>query len=80
MMLTVQQAAERAAVSESLVYAWVADGTLPHTRLGRKGKRGTIRIDPADLDGVLAAFKVGARPAPPPPVKPVKLRHLRQPS
>ena len=58
MWLTVAEAAARAAVSESLVYAWCADGTLPHSRLGRKGKRGTIRIAVEDLDGVLAAFKV----------------------
>jgi excisionase family DNA binding protein len=79
--VTVRQAAERAAVSESLVYAWVADGTLPHTRLGRKGKRGTIRIAVEDLDGILAEFKVGTRPTPPPPapVKPPRplLRHVK---
>ncbi|QEG26692.1 Helix-turn-helix domain protein [Gemmata obscuriglobus] len=57
-MLTVREAAERAAVSESLIYAWCADGTLPHMRLGRKGKRGTIRIRVEDLDGMMAAFKV----------------------
>ncbi|VTR92880.1 dna-binding protein : : HTH_17 [Gemmata massiliana] len=60
-MLTVTEAAEHACVSESLVYAWCADGTLPHTRMGRKGKRGTIRIAVEALDGVLSAFKVGAR-------------------
>jgi excisionase family DNA binding protein len=66
-MLTVKEAALRACVSESLIYAWIADRTLPHTRLGRNGKRGTIRIAVEDLDGVLAAFKVagkGAHPAP----------------
>lgn len=58
-MLTVAEAALRACVSESLIYAWCADGTLPHLRLGRKGRRGTIRIAREDLDGVLAAFRVG---------------------
>jgi excisionase family DNA binding protein len=57
-MLTVAQASQRACVSESLVYAWCNDGTLPHTRVGRKGKRGHIRIAVEDLDGVMAAFKV----------------------
>lgn len=57
--MTVAEAALRACVSESLIYAWCADGTLPHTRMGRKGKRGTIRIAVEDLDGVLAAFKCG---------------------
>lgn len=63
-MLTVAQAALRACVSKSLVYAWCEDGTLPHVRVGRAGKRGKILIAPEDLDGVLAAFKVGAKPAP----------------
>lgn len=83
-MITVKEAAERAAVSESLIYAWIADGTLPHVRLGRKGRRGTIRVAIEDLDGVLATFKVGStptsRPTPPPkPVKPPRplLRHVR---
>lgn len=58
-MLTVAEAALRACVSESLIYAWCADGTLPHLRLGRKGRRGTIRIATEDLDGVLATFRVG---------------------
>lgn len=63
MTLTVRQAAERAAVSESLIYAWCSDGTLPHTRVGRKGKRGHIRIAQEDLDGLLASFKISAQPA-----------------
>jgi excisionase family DNA binding protein len=57
-VLTVKEAAIRACVSESLIYAWCAEGTLPHLRVGRTGKRGHIRIAVEDLDGVLAAFKV----------------------
>jgi excisionase family DNA binding protein len=57
-MLTVKQAALRASVSESLIYAWCVDGTLSHFRVGRKGKRGGIRILIEDLDAALAAFKV----------------------
>ncbi|MBP3958414.1 helix-turn-helix domain-containing protein [Gemmata sp. G18] len=83
-MLTVKQAAERAAVSESLIYAWIADGTLPHVRLGRKGKRGTIRVSVEDLDGALATFKVGkSEPGPakaPARKKAVTLKHLQMPS
>jgi len=59
-MLTVAQSALHACVSESLIYAWVSDGTLPHTRVGRKGKRGHIRIAEEDLDGVMASFKVSS--------------------
>jgi excisionase family DNA binding protein len=58
MMITVKQAAEHACVSQSLIYAWCADNTLPHTRVGRKGKRGHIRIAVEDLDAVLATLKV----------------------
>jgi excisionase family DNA binding protein len=56
--MTVAEAAKRACVSESLIYAWCAEGTLPHTRVGRRGRRGHIRIAVEDLDGVLAAFKL----------------------
>ena len=79
-MLTVKAAAARAAVSESLIYAWCADGTLPHMRVGRKGKRGKILIAGEDLDGVLASFKVStppSRPATKPIMKPPPLKHVQ---
>lgn len=63
-MLSVKDAAARACVSKSLVYAWCEDGTLPHVRVGRTGKRGKILIQPKDLDEVLAALKVEGRPLP----------------
>jgi excisionase family DNA binding protein len=56
--MTVAEAAKHASVSESLIYAWCAEGTLPHTRIGRKGRRGHIRIAVEDLDDILAACKV----------------------
>ncbi|OWK42088.1 hypothetical protein FRUB_04166 [Fimbriiglobus ruber] len=78
-----KEAAARACISESLVYQWIADGTLPHFRVGAKGKRGKILIEVEDLDGVMAGFKVG-KPEPtvapaPKPVKPPQpvLRHMR---
>jgi len=49
-VLTVTEAALRASVSVSLIYVWCSDGTLPHIRVGRKGKRGHIRIAEEDLD------------------------------
>lgn len=58
MLLTVKQAAERALVSESLVYQWVSERRLAHYRLGGKGKRGKIGIDPRDLDAFLATLRV----------------------
>ncbi|MFO0849849.1 MAG: helix-turn-helix domain-containing protein [Gemmataceae bacterium] len=53
-MLTVKQAAVRAGVSDSLVYAWCRDGGLRHSRFGRPGRRGCIRIATADLERYLA--------------------------
>ena len=60
-MLTVKEAAARACVSESLIYAWCQSGALPHFRLGLPGKRGKIAIEVEDLDATLASFKVGRR-------------------
>ena len=81
MLLTVKEAAARACVSVSLVYAWVAERTLRVTRVGRKGKRGHIRIEVEDLDGVLASLTVGKKEpepvkAPVPKKAPGTFRHL----
>jgi excisionase family DNA binding protein len=59
--LTPKQAAERANVSVSLIYAWCNTGALPHYRLGRPGKRGKIVIDEADFERFLATLKVSAQ-------------------
>jgi excisionase family DNA binding protein len=72
-LLTVAQAAERASVSESLVYEWIAAGVLPHLRLGKPGKRGVIRIEPIDLDGFLMACRVVGTPTD----DGLRLKHLR---
>lgn len=61
-MLSVKQAAARAGVSPSLVYAWCREGRLPHFRVGREGRRGRIRIDPADLDALLRSLKQARHP------------------
>jgi excisionase family DNA binding protein len=61
-MLTPKQAAEKAGVSPSLVYEWCARGLLPHYRFGRAGKRGTIRIDVAELEAFLGRCRQAARP------------------
>lgn len=58
MFLTVKQAAERLKVSQSLIYDLCARGILPHIHLDRSTKRGTIRIDPDELDGFLAAWRM----------------------
>jgi excisionase family DNA binding protein len=82
-MLSVKQAAARAAVSPGLIYELCACGELPHVRLGRPGKRGCIRIAEADLNAYLASRKRERRQPKPPPSpnpQPIKLRHLHLPS
>ncbi len=59
--MTVKMAAAYAEVSTNLVYEWCRLGILPHARLGAPGKRGCIRISPADLDAFLASCRVQAR-------------------
>jgi excisionase family DNA binding protein len=46
-MLTVRDVARRLNVSLGCVYGLIADGDLPHLRVG--AGRGTIRVDEADL-------------------------------
>jgi len=58
--VTVREAAAYAEVSTNLVYEWCRLGILPHLRLGSAGKRGCIRISPADLDTFLASCRVEA--------------------
>lgn len=79
-LLTPKDAAKKANVSLALVYGWVAQGELPHLRVGGKGKRGHIRIEEADLVAFLEQRKRGAgeEKAPAPArKKPVRLKHLR---
>ncbi len=73
-MLTIKQAAARAGVSSSLVYAWCAAGILPHYRFGRKGRRGRILIDETEFKAFLATCRQEGRPhvAPMP-----ELRHIQ---
>lgn len=56
-MLTVKAAADRAGVSGLLVYEWCRTGMLKHSRFGRPGKRGCVRIAETDLEAFLAACK-----------------------
>lgn len=77
-MMTVRQAAARATVSESVIRAWVASGSLPHYRLGAPNKRGKIAILPEDLDAFLAGRRVENAPPPPRVKKPKPVfRHLK---
>jgi excisionase family DNA binding protein len=78
-LLTVKMVAEQAGVSPGLIYELCARGVLPHVRLGRPGRRGTIRIDPDELAAFLAGMRGGGvRSAVPPPAPspPVRLKNL----
>jgi excisionase family DNA binding protein len=69
-VLTVQQAAGRLGVSRSLVYALCAAGVVAHTRHGRSGKRGCIRIEEAALEAYRLSCRGERRPtAAPPPLQ-----------
>ena len=61
-MLNVNQAAKRAGVSPSLVYTWCREKRLAHYRVGAEGRRGQIRIDPADLDAFMKSLRQAVHP------------------
>ncbi len=61
-MLTVKQAAEQAGVSASLVYCWCREKRIAHYRVGADGRRGQIRIDPADLDAFIKTLRQEVHP------------------
>lgn len=60
--LTPKTAAERAGVSVSLIYAWCREQRLAHYRVDREGKRGQIRIAPADLDAFVKTLRQEVHP------------------
>lgn len=72
MKLTAAQAATRAGVSRSLVYAWCRGRQLRHSRAGTLNRRGKIVIDEADLDAFLKTLEVPTGAA-----APVGFRHIR---
>ena len=75
-VLTVKNVAERAGVSATLVYDWVASGMLTHYRMGRAGSRGGVRVAEADLEAFLLTLRQGPEPrkANPPAPNPSKRR------
>lgn len=78
-MLTVKAAALRSGVCSSVIYGWISAGLLACYRLGRPGKRGSIRIEEADLQAFLTSRKQEGRWDNLPPVpeaRPMKLRNL----
>jgi hypothetical protein len=75
-MWTVKQAAASKGLSPQLIYLWCQERRLSHFRLGGRGRRGRILIDPADLDAFLTTLKVTPRP----PGDDEEFRHPRHPS
>lgn len=71
-MFTPKQAAGRVGVSVSLVYAWCKQGIRAHSRFGRKGKRGTIRIDEQVFELFIRGLKVSEMPKCVGPLKHIK--------
>jgi excisionase family DNA binding protein len=57
--MTVKQFAERAEISLSLAYALIAEGRVPHRRIGQSGKRGAIRVSEEDFKEFMEAVKAG---------------------
>jgi excisionase family DNA binding protein len=53
--MTVRQTAERIGISPSLVYELCRLGVIKHTRHGRPGKRGCIRISEEAIAEYLAS-------------------------
>jgi excisionase family DNA binding protein len=76
MLLTVKSAAQRLAISQSLLYELCASGSLPHVRIARPGSRGIIRIEAADLDGFIARQKTTGKPQPRLPTTKQPFKHV----
>jgi excisionase family DNA binding protein len=73
--LTPKEAADYAGVSDSMIYQWCDERRLAHYRVGGKGRRGKILIDPDDLDAVLASCRIAPAAADRPVPQP-RTRHL----
>lgn len=57
--MTVKQFAQRAEISLSLAYALIAEGRVPHRRIGQRGKRGAIRVSEEDFKEFMEGVKAG---------------------
>jgi excisionase family DNA binding protein len=71
-VMSVKQAARRLGISASLVYALCSEGVICHTRHGRSGKRGCIRITEASVEEYLASSKGNGRLE----TVPIPLKHV----
>ncbi len=55
--MTVKEFAKRAEISLSLAYLLIAEGRVPHRRIGQRGKRGAIRIAEKDFERFMETVK-----------------------
>ena len=74
-MLSVKQTAELLGISVSLVYDLCKAGVLRHSRHGRPGKRGCIRVSQEAIAAYLKEREVGME-KPPPALQKVQLKNL----
>jgi excisionase family DNA binding protein len=71
--MTVAEAAKKIGISVSLTYELCRLGTIRHSRHGRPGRRGTIRISPE----AVAEYLANAERRSPLPDDSSPLKHLR---
>jgi len=57
-LLTINEMAERLQIKRSTLYAWAAQGTIPHLKLGR-----LLRFDADEIDAWLLDHRRHARPS-----------------
>jgi hypothetical protein len=55
--MTVKEFANRAEISLSLAYALLAEGRVPHRRIGQRGRRGKIVVTEDDMRQFLESVK-----------------------
>ncbi len=55
--MTAKEFAKRAEISLSLPYLLIAEGRVPHRRIGQGGKRGVIRISEEDYEEFMVNCK-----------------------
>ena len=55
--MTVKQFADKAEISLSLAYLLIAEGRVPHRRIGQRGRRGAIRITEEDFQTFIESTK-----------------------
>ena len=55
--MTVKQFSEKAEISLSLAYMLIAEGRVPHRRIGQRGRRGAIRITEEDFQTFIESTK-----------------------